>query len=104
KYKLLDLIYSRYADVSFIMDASLDDGLGLCIDALEGRNEERLFQRWVLEGCSKTIPFQEFKNHFKPKKPMTQKEKDAAKKRIDANVIRINAKFSSKAVKTHEVI
>ena len=58
---MLDLLLSRYSDINFILDLSVDDGVRLINKAFEERNNERMYQRWIM-GYDKELTFADFKN------------------------------------------
>mgnify|MGYP000064226123 FL=1 len=54
------MLYSEYSNPSFVFDAEINFALDI-IDALfERKNEEKMFQRWIV--YQSEMSFEEFKN------------------------------------------
>lgn len=99
KLNLIDVIYSRYADVSFVMSADVVTGLDYALRAKLSQDEDRLYTRWLSE--RQYIKDDRYRDNFQEylalfrQKPVTKEDKEVAKARIDANV----AKFEKKLAK-----
>lgn len=75
-------------------------GFQLCIKAMKGQQEDRLYQRWLAEKSNLKEEYRHnyeaYKRLFKPTRALTDSERAKIKARIDRQTERVLAKLTQK--------
>lgn len=77
------MLFSRYAGaVENVLNYDFEFGVEIINKAMEKKNEEDIFQRWIVGGYEKEISFSEFKRELRVGTTPTQPVKEKTEKEI----------------------
>lgn len=90
------MLFSRYAGaVEYVLNLDFEFGIELINKAMEKKNEEDIFLRWVIGGYEKEIDLSEFKRELRVEPTSTKPVKEKSEREIYEevkNILRMRRK------------